>query len=45
MIKLIEDKSEFGLAFETPEGKMDVQEYLNWLKGKMLEIRQHIKAN
>lgn len=39
-IKLVQVPTDFGLAFETPEGQMDANTYLAWLGNLVLEIKE-----
>lgn len=44
-ISLVEVPTQYGLAFQTPEGLKDSNEYLVWLGNMILEMKLTLAGN
>lgn len=44
-INLIKVPTEYGLAFETPEGVMDANQYLAWIGNNLIDLKKQLVGN
>ena len=44
-ITLVRVPTEFGLAFDTPEGALDMNQYLVWLGNIILDLKKKLVGN